>query len=167
MRSRLYAGSMGPTVKRCGGVGEFTATFEMGWGRRRWLSCHLSPLNTVQMKTLLSVVSLRAFLPLALFVSAPLASVVSAASDAPDVNVSMPSEGEALADGFEKAFLKFSGGPIFLTYEKEGSSLRTLAGIRSVRAEGAVLIINTDKGSTIAIPAKRVLVITDERPQTP
>jgi hypothetical protein len=107
----------------------------------------------------------RALLPLALSVAAPFASV-ALASDAPNVNVSVPSEGEALADGFAHAFSGFSGGPIFLTYEKEGSSLRTLSGIRSVRAEGAVLVVVTDKGTTLVIPAKRVLVLTDERPPT-
>lgn len=104
-------------------------------------------------------------LPLALLVSAPFVSVVSAA-DTPTVKVTAPSEGEALADGFEHAFHAFPGGPLFLTYEKEGSTLRTIAGIRSLRAEGAVLVIVMEKGNTLAIPAKRVLSLTDERPST-
>ena len=107
----------------------------------------------------------RALLPLALLVVAPLASV-AASTDAPNVNVTVPSEGEALAEGFEHAFERFNSAPLFLTYEKEGSALRTLAGIRSIRAEGAVLVIVTANGTTLAIPAKRVLSLTDERPPT-
>jgi predicted ATPase len=101
---------------------------------------------------------------LALPVFSPVVQVSAAPGDAPSVRVEMPSEGEALAKGFEQAFGQFSGGPLFLTYEKEGSGLRTLAGIRSVQAEGAVVLIKTDKGTMLAIPATRVLAITDERP---
>lgn len=109
----------------------------------------------------------RVLLPLALLVSvaAPLAPTLSAA-DQPNVTVTTPAEGEALAEGFENAFERFQGGPLFLTYEKEGSVLRTLSGIRSVKAAGAVLVIVTDKGTTLAIPARRVLSLTDERPPT-
>lgn len=96
----------------------------------------------------------------------PLHTVSAAPGDSPSVRVEMLSEGEALAQGYEKAFDKFSGGPIFLTYEREGSGLRTLSGVRSVKAEGAVVSIATDKGTTIVIPATRVLVITDERPNS-
>lgn len=111
----------------------------------------------------------RALLPLALLAALafPLVSFGAPSSDAPNVSVSVPTEGEALAEGFERAFSRFTSAPLFLTYEKEGSSLRTLAGIRSLRAEGAVLIIVTEKGSTLAIPAKRVLALTDERPPIP
>jgi len=105
----------------------------------------------------------RALLPLALLVSAPLSSVLSAA-DQPNVTVTTPAEGEALAEGFERAFERFQGGPLFLTYEKEGTVLRTISGIRSIRAEGAVVVIVMEKGATLAIPARRVLSLTDERP---
>lgn len=107
----------------------------------------------------------RVLLPLALLVVAPLASV-AASTDAPNVNVSLPSEGEALAKGFERAFEQFKTAPLFLTYEKEGTALRTIAGIRDVRAEGAVLVIVTTNGTTLAIPAKRVIALTDERPSS-
>ncbi len=107
----------------------------------------------------------RALLPLALLVSAPLTSVLSAA-DQPNVTVNTPSEGEALAKGFERSFARFQSAPLFLTYEKEGSVLRTISGIRSVHAEGAVLVIVMDKGATLAIPARRVLSLTDERPSS-
>lgn len=102
---------------------------------------------------------------LAFLILAALAPLLRAAESAPHVKVEMPSEGESLAKGFERAFRHFGGGPLFLTYEKEGSALRTLAGIRSLEAEGAVLIVVTDRGTTIAIPARRVLALTDERPQ--
>jgi hypothetical protein len=107
----------------------------------------------------------RVLLPLALLVSAsaPFVSMASAA-DQPNVTVTTPAEGEALAEGFENAFERFQGGPLFLTYEKEGTVLRTISGIRSVKAAGAVLVIVTDKGNTLAIPARRVLSLTDERP---
>lgn len=108
--------------------------------------------------------SFRALPWLALPVLLPAVSVSAAPGDAPTVRVEAPSEGESLARGFEQAFGQFSGGPLFLTYEKEGSGLRMLAGIRSVQAEGAVLLIKTDKGTMLAIPAARVLAITDERP---
>lgn len=108
----------------------------------------------------------RVLAPLALLLCISAASVASAV-DAPNVNVSVPSEGEALAEGFERAFQRFSSAPVFLTYEKEGSALRTLAGIRSVHAEGAVLVVTTEKGTTLAIPARRVLALTDERPPAP
>ena len=109
----------------------------------------------------------RALLPLALLVSAvaPLASPLSAA-DQPNVTVTTPAEGEALAEGFERAFERFQGGVLYLTYEKEGTVLRTIAGIRSIKADGAVLVIVTEKGNTVAIPARRVLSLTDERPPT-
>jgi hypothetical protein len=76
----------------------------------------------------------------------------------------MPSEGESLAKGFEAGFREIPTGPIFLTYLQEGSALRTLSGVRSVNAKGAVLVVVTDRGTTLVIPATRVLVLTDERP---
>lgn len=94
-----------------------------------------------------------------------LTPALRAADAVPDVKVEMLSEGEALAKGYERAFRHFSGAPLFLTYEKEGTALRTLAGIRSLEAEGAVLVVVTERGTTVAIPARRVLSLTDERPQ--
>ncbi len=111
--------------------------------------------------------SFRVLAWLALPVLSSVATVWAAPGDAPSVRVEMPSEGESLAQGFEQAFSQFSGGPLFLTYEKEGTGLRTLAGVRKLQAEGAVLVINTDKGTTLVIPATRVLSLTDERPGTP
>lgn len=102
---------------------------------------------------------------MALFLLATLVPALRASDAAPDVKVEMLSEGEALAKGFELAFRHFSGAPLFLTYEKEGTALRTLAGIRSLEAEGAVLVVVTERGTTLAIPARRVLSLTDERPQ--
>lgn len=106
-------------------------------------------------------------LVLAVCSSFAFASEGLALSDTPTVNVTTLSEGEALAKGFEKAFERFSGGPLFLTYESEGNTLRTLAGVRALRADGAVIHVVTDRGTAIAIPARRVLVLTDERPVVP
>ena len=90
-----------------------------------------------------------------------------AASDSPDVNVNIRAEGEALAKGFEEAFSALPNAPVFITYSRDDKGFATIAGIRSVRAVGAVLIIKTDRGPTIALPARAIVAITDERPTTP
>jgi hypothetical protein len=95
------------------------------------------------------------------------APALHAAPDQPAVNVSVRAEGEALADGFEAAFAAMTNAPVFITYTREDKGFATLAGIRSVRAVGSVLIIRTDRGPTIALPARSIVAITDERPSTP
>jgi hypothetical protein len=100
----------------------------------------------------------------ALFCAAPR---LSAANDVPTVNVAVRAEGEALAKGFEEAFNSLQNAPIYITYAREDKGFVTLTGIRSVRALGAVLAIRTDRGPSLVIPAKSVVIITDERPATP
>lgn len=109
------------------------------------------------------------FRSLALCVLGVLASAptVSAAPDAPTVNVSVRAEGEALAKGFEDAFNALQNAPVFITYAREDKGFVTLAGIRSLRAFGAVLVIRTDRGPSLVIPARSIVVITDERPVGP
>ena len=96
---------------------------------------------------------------------APLA--LAAGSDAPTVNLTVPAEGEALAKGFSAAFEALQNTPAYITYTRDDKGFATIAGIRSVRAVGAVLIIKTDRGPTLALPARSIVVITDERPTTP
>lgn len=92
--------------------------------------------------------------------------VVLGAQEAPNVHLSVLSEGEALAKGFEEGFNTLNG-PIFITYERQDRGFATLAGIRSLRAAGSTVIIRTDRGPTLILPASSILVITDERPLTP
>ncbi len=102
------------------------------------------------------------------FLLAPLAPVAMAAQrDTPSVNLSVRAEGEALAKGYEEAFKAIPNAPVFITYAREDKGFVTLAGIRTVRAVGSVLLIRTDRGPTLALPARAIVVMTDERPATP
>lgn len=85
----------------------------------------------------------------------------------PDVNVTVPAEGEALARGFEEAFRSFSTSPVFVTYTREDKGFVTLAGIRSLRAVGAVVFVTLERGPSLALPARSIVVVTDERPTSP
>lgn len=80
------------------------------------------------------------------------------------VNVVQRSEGEALARGYEEAFKLISNKPVFITFERNGQNRRVIAGIRDIRAAGAVVVITTERGTTVAIPAADVISVTDERP---
>lgn len=91
---------------------------------------------------------------------------VFGAPESPSVHLTVRSEGEALAKGFEEGFNTLNG-PIFITYARQDRGFATLAGIRSVRAAGATVIIRTDRGPTLILPASAILVITDERPLAP
>ena len=96
-------------------------------------------------------------------------SVSPSAFAAPDpipVNVAVPSEAEALAKGFENAFAAIPNSPVFITYARADKGFATLSGIRSVKAEGGVLLIRTDRGPSLVLPARSIVVITDERPST-
>ncbi len=86
---------------------------------------------------------------------------------APDVNVTVRAEGEALARGFEEAFRSFSTSPVFVTYTREDKGFVTLAGIRSLRAVGAVVFVTLERGPSLALPARSIVVVTDERPTSP
>lgn len=86
---------------------------------------------------------------------------------APEVNVTVRAEGEALARGFEEAYRSFATAPIFLTYAREDKGFVTLAGIRSLRAVGAVVLVTLDRGPSLALPARSIVVVTDERPAIP
>lgn len=99
-------------------------------------------------------------LSLVLF-SAPLTA--QASPETPSVQLTVRSEGEALALGFEEGFRTLKG-PIFVTYSGTDRALAVLSGVRSLRAAGATVIIRTDGGSTLILPATAIVVVTDERP---
>ncbi len=90
-----------------------------------------------------------------------------AAISPPEVNVTVRAEGEALARGFEEAFRSFSSAPVFVTYAREDKGFVTLAGIRSLRAFGSVVFVTLERGPSLALPARSIVVVTDERPATP
>lgn len=113
------------------------------------------------MKPLLSrTAALVAFAFVAL---APLAH----AADQPTVNLTVRPEAEALAKGFEDAFAAIPNSPVFITYAREDKGFVTLSGIRSVKSHGGVLVIRTDRGPTLVLPARSIVIMTDERPATP
>lgn len=107
------------------------------------------------------------FAALCALLLASLAPMLNAAPEAPTVNVAVRAEGEALAKGYEDAFNTFQSVPTYITYAREDKGFVTLAGIRSVRALGAVLVIRTDRGPSLVVPARSIVVITDERPASP
>jgi hypothetical protein len=73
-------------------------------------------------------------------------------------------ESEAIARGFEEAYRLMSHKGVFITYSRADNGTTTLADIRQVRATGGVLLITTERGQDIAIPARSVIAITTERP---
>ncbi len=73
-------------------------------------------------------------------------------------------ESEAIARGFEEAYRLISHKGVFITYSRSDTGTTTLSGIRQVRATGGVLLITTERGQDIAIPARSVIAITTERP---
>ncbi len=97
----------------------------------------------------------------------PLVPSARAVNDAPPVNVTVRAEGEALAKGFEAAFEALQNLPVFITFAREDKGFVNLAGIRSIKAVGAVLIVTTEQGTTIALPARAIVVLTNERPPAP
>jgi hypothetical protein len=99
------------------------------------------------------------------FVSVTLAPISAhAASDTPSINVSLPSEVEQLAKGYEEAFRSISDGPLFLSFRAPDGSVRVLSGLRGLRASGGVLIVTTDRGPVLVVSARDVLLLTNERP---
>lgn len=95
---------------------------------------------------------------------APFAATAARAADAPVVNVRTPAEAEVLAKGYADAFSEMSNTPVFIIYERSDKGFNTLAGIRSVRAFGGVVVIRLDRGPMIALPASSIVTMTDERP---
>lgn len=89
------------------------------------------------------------------------------AGETPDVRVTVRADIEALARGYEEAFDALPNTPVFLTYAREDKGFVTLSGIRSIRAMGGVLVIRTDRSSTLVLPARSIVIITDERPPAP
>jgi hypothetical protein len=103
----------------------------------------------------------------ALFIGSVCATSLSFAQypqDSGRATVVQRSEGEALARGYAEAFDLISNKPVFITFERNGQNRRVIAGIRDIKAAGAVVVITTERGTTVAIPAADVISITDERP---
>jgi hypothetical protein len=115
----------------------------------------------------LPAASLRA-LPLGLSLGLALVTLTPlparAASDSPSVSVNIASEVEQLAKGYEEAFRSISDGPLFLSVRGPDGAVRVLSGLRAVRASGGVLIVTTDRGPVLAVSARDVLLLTNERP---
>ena len=86
------------------------------------------------------------------------------AAEQPSVTLNVRAEAEALAKGYEEAFESIPNSPVFITYAREDKGFATLSGIRSVRAQGGVLVIRTDRGPTLVLPARSIVIMTDERP---
>ena len=101
-----------------------------------------------------------ALVAFALVSFAPFAS----AAEQPSVTLNVRAEAEALAKGYEEAFSAIPNSPVFITYAREDKGFATLSGIRSVKAQGGVLVIRTDRGPTLVLPARSIVIMTDERP---
>ena len=81
-----------------------------------------------------------------------------------DITVIKRSEGEGLALGYADAFRYISRSSLFLTYQIKGQKVVTLEGFRELKASGSILVITTERGAIIAIPAVDVISLTTERP---
>jgi len=81
-----------------------------------------------------------------------------------DITVIKRSEGEGLALGYADAFRYISRSSLFLTYQIKGQKVVTLEGFRELKASGSILVITTERGEIIAIPAVDVISLTTERP---
>lgn len=94
-------------------------------------------------------------------------AAVAAPGDQPTVNLDVRAEAEVLAKGYEEAFSAIPNSPVFITFAREDKGFVTLSGIRSLRAHGGVVVIRTDRGPTLVLPARSIVIMTDERPATP
>ncbi len=96
------------------------------------------------------------------FTCVPAFVAAQSSSDAtpPPVNVIVPSEARELALGYAAAFAQIKGLPVHLTLQKEGKSY-TLTDVKSLKAAGGVLVVETGRGLTYLVNAKDVVWITD------
>lgn len=78
----------------------------------------------------------------------------------PPVNVVVTSEARELALGYAAAFAQIKGIPVHLILQKEGKSY-TLTDVKSLKAAGGVLVVETGRGLTYLVNAKDVVWITD------
>ena len=78
----------------------------------------------------------------------------------PPVNVVVTSEARELALGYAAAFAQIKGIPVHLILQKEGKSY-TLTDVKSLKAAGGVLVVETGRGLTYLVIAKDVVWITD------
>ena len=96
------------------------------------------------------------------FTCAPAFVAAQSSSDAtpPPVNVIVTSEATELARGYAAAFAQIKGIPVHLVLQKEGKPY-TLTDVKSVKAAGGVLVVETGRGLTYLVNAKDVVWITD------
>ena len=78
----------------------------------------------------------------------------------PPVNVVVTSEARELAFGYAEAFSQIKSLPVHLILQKEGKSY-TLTDVKSVKARGGVLVVETGRSLTYLVNAKDVVWITD------
>jgi hypothetical protein len=91
-------------------------------------------------------------------------AVAQTSGPAQNITVIKRTEGEALAQGYAEAYRYISRAALFLTYQLKGQNAVTLEGFRELKAVGSVLIITTERGNILAIPATDVLSLSSERP---
>jgi hypothetical protein len=108
--------------------------------------------------TLVVAIIVLAISPRAIAQSTQSGSVVQ------DITVLKRSEGEGLALGYADAYRYISRSSLYLTYQIKGQKAVTLEGFRELKASGSILVITTDRGAIIAIPAADVISLTTERP---
>ena len=113
------------------------------------------------------VVNLLTFVTVAAALTIGQVAVAQSAQGNPvvqDITVVKRSEGEGLALGYADAYRYISRSTLFLTYQIKGQKAVTLEGFRELKASGSVLVITTERGAILAIPAADVISLTTERP---
>ena len=93
-------------------------------------------------------------------VPAFVAAQSSSEATPPPVNVVVTSEARELAFGYAEAFSQIKSLPVHLILQKEGKSY-TLTDVKSVKARGGVLVVETGRSLTYLVNAKDVVWITD------
>ena len=96
------------------------------------------------------------------FTCAPAFVAAQSTSDSAQrpVNVDVYSEAHDLAIGYATTFSQIKGLPVHLVLQKEGKPY-TLTDVKSVKAAGGVLVVETGRGLTYLVNAKDVVWITD------
>lgn len=80
---------------------------------------------------------------------------------APNINVSVSSESKDLATGYAAAFTKFRRVPFHVQLQHEGGKIIVINDIKSVSANGGVLLLETNKGLFYAINPKDIIWLSD------
>ena len=95
------------------------------------------------------------------FTCAPAFVAAQSSSEATPPSVQyVYSEATELARGYAAAFAQIKGIPVHLILQKEGKSY-TLTDVKSLKAAGGVLVVETGGGLTYLVNPKDVVWITD------